>query len=318
MTAVTESVPENLHEHPVALAFAVAALQSVKRDNSSNMKVPATTGEAPSSLSTSSHRDFVSHENDDFRSVEHSFVFTVSEQCPGSGSDSREVDDDHTIATTLSTLPSVSTATAAAVVVSTARGTKNSQEQHITASSRLARSRDRNREHARRTRIRKKAQLAALQTKVARLEAERVVLRTSMEECSIAGILLGLHQKGTTDSKEDPDNDNNEATETQTLLDNVNSTKDASANSPSSTKVALLANGKRKRFLEEDEDTPEAFKQPMQPIRLLIDGKTALVGGGKSHINWKTGIFIDHAGLHSKLTPGQLENLRYVYVIILY
>jgi hypothetical protein len=136
-------------------------------------------------------------------------------------------------------------------------------------------------------------------------------LRQSIEECSIAGILLGLHQTGT-EGKEDDDGNDETSESTQTLLENVNSTKDASANSTSSTKVALLANGKRKRFLEQDEDTPEAFKQPSLPIKLVIDGKTALVGGGKSHINWKTGIYIDHAGLHSKLTPGQLENLRYV------
>jgi hypothetical protein len=229
-----------------------------------------------------------------------------SEQCPGSGSDSRETEDDHTIATTLSTSPSPTPVSATKVVPSSStRGKNKNSEQD--ANTRLARSRDRNREHARRTRIRKKAQLAALQTKVARLEAERVTLRQSIEECSIAGILLGLHQTGT-EGKEDDDNDD----ETQTLLENVNLTKDASANSTSSTKVALLANGKRKRFLEQDENTPEAFKQPSQPIKLIIDGKTALVGGGKSHINWKTGIYIDHAGLHSKLTPGQLENLRYV------
>jgi hypothetical protein len=313
MTAVTESAPD-----PVALAFAVAALQSVKGD-SSNMKVPTTCDQAlvsPSSSAPSSStmyfNNFVSHQNsnDDFRSAEHSnsSVMSVSEQCPGSGSDSREVDDDHTIATTLSTSPSPTpTASTKVVPWSSTRGKNKNTEQD--ANTRLARSRDRNREHARRTRIRKKAQLAALQTKVARLEAERVTLRQSIEECSIAGILLGLHQTGT-EGKED-DDDDHEAT----LLENVNSTKDASANSTSSTKVALLANGKRKRFLEQDENTPEAFKQPSQPIKLMIDGKTALVGGGKSHINWKTGIYIDHAGLHSKLTPAQLENLRYVFLL---
>jgi hypothetical protein len=57
--------------------------------------------------------------------------------------------------------------------------------------------------------------------KVARLEAERVTLRQSIEECSIAGILLGLHQTGS-EGKED-DDDDNEAT----FMDNVNSTKDA-------------------------------------------------------------------------------------------
>jgi hypothetical protein len=302
MTAVTESAD------PVALAFAVAALQSVKGDNS--MKEQALVSPSSSAHSIIKYdKIFVSHQkdhsNDDFVFVSHSnsSVMSFSEQCPGSGSDSRETEDDHTIATTFSTSPTPTVSK----VVPTRGKNKNTPDD---ANTRLARSRDRNREHARRTRIRKKAQLAALQTKVARLEAERVTLRQSIEECSIAGILLGLHQTGT-EGKEDEDNDEGSET-TQNLLENVNSTKDASANSTISTKVALLANGKRKRFLEQDENTPEAFKQPSQPIKLVIDGKTALVGGGKSHINWKTGIYIDHAGLHSKLTPGQLENLRYV------
>jgi hypothetical protein len=177
------------------------------------------------------------------------------------------------------------------------------QHRQQDAASRLARSRDRNREHARRTRIRKKAQLAALQIKVARLEAERVTLRQSIEECSIAGILLGLQNRAGSASagKEDDDDDD---IETQTLLEN----------STSSTKVALLANGKRKRFLEheDDDESTHKEKQPSQPLKMIIDGKTTLVGGGRSHINWKTGIYNDHSGLQRQFTPVQLENLRYV------
>jgi hypothetical protein len=279
MTSVTESLPDL--QHPVALAFAVAALQSVEANNS--IQVPTTCEEAsPSSslLSSSSMMIMYVNENDNCF-VEHSSVASNVEQSPRSGSsDSVEAQDDPTVATTLSSATTSGTTTKNPVA---------------DASSRLARSRDRNREHARRTRIRKKAQLAALKTRQARLEAERVTLRQSIEECSIAGILLGLHHQGS--SKEDDD----DANDTQTLLENASTT--------SSTKVALLANGKRKRFLDEDD---ENHKQPTMPLRLVIEGKTKLVGGGKSHINWKTGVYIDHQGLHSKLTMGQLENLRYV------
>jgi hypothetical protein len=93
-----------------------------------------------------------------------------------------------------------------------------------------------------------------------------VTLRQSIEECSIAGILLGLHQTGR-EGKED-DDDDNEAT----FMDNVNSTKDA-RHYTSSTKVVLLANGKRKRFLEQDENTPESLQATESAHQLIIDGK---------------------------------------------
>ena len=60
------------------------------------------------------------------------------------------------------------------------------------AVKRLSRSRERNREHARRTRLRKKVQLDALQQKVKMLEAEARILCQTIEECSIASILVGL------------------------------------------------------------------------------------------------------------------------------
>jgi hypothetical protein len=68
-----------------------------------------------------------------------------------------------------------------------------------------------------------------------------VTLRQSIEECSIAGSCWAIRQE----QKKEDDDDDNEAT----FMDNVNSTKDASANSTSSTKVALLANGKTQTIL---------------------------------------------------------------------
>jgi hypothetical protein len=330
MTALTESVPDL--QHPVALAFAVAAFQSVKSVKISNMKDPTYDEASVGVISpSSSMMQDVSHENDDFRFVEHS---SVASYC-----DNELEDDQHTVTTTTpSTAPTPSSATSSSTTraAAGAAGT-SSKNREQDAASRLARSRDRNREHARRTRIRKKAQLAALQIKVAHLEAERVTLRQGIEECSIAGILLGLHDQTTTaggagssSSGKEDDCDHAEVSETQTLLEHVNSTKDASANSTSSTKVALLANGKRKQFLEHDhQDDDEddaaaaaaataAHKQPTHALKMVIDGKTALVGGGRSHINWKTGIYNDHAGLQKQFTPVQLENLRYVLSVVSY
>eukprot|EP00540_Astrosyne_radiata_P007727 CAMPEP_0116827368 /NCGR_PEP_ID=MMETSP0418-20121206/3059_1 /TAXON_ID=1158023 /ORGANISM="Astrosyne radiata, Strain 13vi08-1A" /LENGTH=244 /DNA_ID=CAMNT_0004456133 /DNA_START=932 /DNA_END=1666 /DNA_ORIENTATION=+ len=154
------------------------------------------------------------------------------------------------------------------------------------AEKRLARSRERNREHARRTRLRKKAQLEALQSKVKGLEAESRLLKQSIEECSIASILVGLSSK-------------NQQSVTDTLLD-------ATQVLPQTRqKVSLMVGGKRKRFVSE-----EAVERPPQPLKLNIDGQITLIGGGKTHINWKSGVYCDENGVQRQLTQEQLECLR--------
>ena len=60
------------------------------------------------------------------------------------------------------------------------------------AAERLQRNRERNREHARRTRLRKKAQLQSLQARCSELKEEQEILRQKVEERNIASILLGL------------------------------------------------------------------------------------------------------------------------------
>lgn len=156
---------------------------------------------------------------------------------------------------------------------------------------RLARSRERNREHARRTRLRKKAHLEALQSKVKGLEAERQVLKQSLEECGIASILLGL-SSGDHEAAKSVNIDNSENNEAPSQM------------------AALLAAGKRKRFLSET--MPEKPLAAVQPLTLNIDGEVTSIGGGKSHINWKTGMYRDDNGNQKQLTPEQLENLRCV------
>ena len=157
---------------------------------------------------------------------------------------------------------------------------------------RLARSRERNREHARRTRLRKKAQLEALQSKVKGLEAERQVLKQNLEECGIASILLGLSAG------------DHEAAASVDI--------DDSSSDGHSQVVALLATGKRKRFLSEVMHDKQLNNG--QTLTLNIDGETTKIGGGKTHINWKTGVYRDETGKQKQLTSDQLENLRYVFV----
>jgi hypothetical protein len=155
------------------------------------------------------------------------------------------------------------------------------------AERRMARSRERNREHARRTRLRKKAQLGALQSKVTCLQAESKVLKQSLEECSIASILVGL-SSGSRDGI------------IQSLL------KETSNNveTDSDENIQALAGGKRKRFAcDGNERVP-------QPLKITIDGKTTIIGGGRTHINWKTGVYSDEKGSQRQLTQSQLESLR--------
>lgn len=154
------------------------------------------------------------------------------------------------------------------------------------AEKRLSRSRERNREHARRTRLRKKAQLDALQQKVNVLEAEARVLKQSIEECSIASILVGLST-----------NSYQQAV-VECLLDSSETKK-------ISTKAL---SGKRKRFVSED-----VVERVPKPLKLVIDGEVTFIGGGKTHVNWKSGAYCDDAGVQRQLTQDQLESLRYVH-----
>lgn len=163
-------------------------------------------------------------------------------------------------------------------------------EEEEDAEKRLARSRERNREHARRTRLRKKAQLEALQEKAKVLENERKLLTQSIEECSIANILVGL--SGTSGAESDK-------SVTDTLLDASKFEKSVTP------KVSLVGGGKRKRFISEE----SSVKSP-QPLKLNIDGKTTVIGGGKTNINWKSGVYSDENGVQRQLTQEQLEGLR--------
>jgi len=192
------------------------------------------------------------------------------------------------------------------------------------AVKRLARSRERNREHARRTRLRKKAQLENLQSKVKDLEAERQVLKQSLVECSTSFILLGLSNNGF-------------GAQDETLLQLLDSTTSEEQSHCSSRAVSLLASGKRRRFMVDmmlgknnDNDakskstTLSSSSSQLQPLKLTIDGETTTVTAyngatkaaaltntnTKSHINWKTGVYMDEHGVQKQLTTPQLENLR--------
>lgn len=157
------------------------------------------------------------------------------------------------------------------------------QDSNEDAEQRVARNRERNREHARKTRLRKKAQLEALQSKVKGLQAESTVLKQSLEECSIASILVGLASGKSNEMIED-------------LVNEVSGGNEQD--------ILRLVTGKRKRFIS------DASEKIPQALRIKIDGRTAIIGGGRTHINWKNGVYSDENGNQTQLSRKDLESLR--------
>ncbi len=162
-----------------------------------------------------------------------------------------------------------------------------SSDQVVDEADRISRNRERNKEHARKTRLRKKEQLQALKTRVTELEAEGMRLKQEVEACNVASILVGLSSGNVTD-------------------DGIVKT----SASPSSTSFgAYLSGGKRKRFTSIDgEDSSPA------PMKLNIKGQITLVGGSgnesKTQIDWKSGVYYDQNGIRQQLTQSELEDLR--------
>lgn len=152
------------------------------------------------------------------------------------------------------------------------------------AEKRIARSRERNREHARRTRLRKKAQLETLKLEAQGLEAENKKLKQSIEECNIASILLGISSGHIVQSADHHNND------VGVPMPRVSDD--------------LLGKHSMRSISEDDEE------KTSEPIKLTLDGQTHLVGGSKTHINWKSGVYCDENGARKTLSKRQLEALR--------
>ncbi len=156
------------------------------------------------------------------------------------------------------------------------------------------RNRQRNAEHARKTRLRKKEHLQALKDRVNQLEEEGTRLKQSIQECSIASILLGLSSG---DATGDADGERQGEITSSTSSSSLHSFG------------ACLASGKRKRFLSLDGEDPTP-----PPMELKIKGQITLVGGpgneGKTQINWKTGVYVDENGRPQQHTKAELEDLR--------
>lgn len=148
--------------------------------------------------------------------------------------------------------------------------------------------RERNKEHARKTRLRKKEQLQSLKSRVSDLEEEGKRLKQQIEDCSVASILMGLSHGSSTGSEDMSGED---------------------SSSQPKNYGETLSGGKRKRFLSLDGEQPSP-----PPMELNIKGHITLVGGpageGKTQINWKTGVYFDNQGQRHQLTKKELEELR--------
>ena len=221
----------------------------------------------------------------------------------------------------------------------------NNNDNEDDTERRLARSRERNREHARRTRRRKKVQLEVLQEKVKNLRGENKSLKQSLEACTIASILVGF--SGVTDDDVDNDHDND-----ATIQSLIKEATDLESKDIFKTTVGGIGpGGKRKRFVSDasesdiaatatdaddcsspssaatgnnnnnnnNNNTTTAAAAVSFPLKLEINGRIVLIGGdGRTHINWKTGIYTDDNGIRSQLTKQQLESLRYVLCCVIF
>ena len=148
--------------------------------------------------------------------------------------------------------------------------------------ARLQRSRERNREHARRTRLRKKAALQELQTKITELKATKASLQQQQQDKSIASILLGLNSSASSGNA-------------PAEVASANTTRTAT---PSLDHEQPQSGSKRKR----------SSAPSQKPLQVHIEGKGIVTIS--SQVNWKTGTYMDEEGMTQQLNPEELELLR--------
>ena len=173
---------------------------------------------------------------------------------------------------------------------------------------RIVKGRERNREHARKTRLRKKAQLQELEQKYRTMLVERQALNQKLQDRNIASILLGLSSSVPLAS----------AVASSDMTSSINTNHSSESMSPcttseqtdhgtdlNSTDAAQVSTRRKRGFPEVQLPTN------ISPLTININGIPTAINS-KSHINWKTGMYCDEMGRQSQLTPQQLEDLRYV------
>ena len=179
---------------------------------------------------------------------------------------------------------------------------------NLSSMDRIRKNRARNREHARRTRLRKKAQLEQLQEKVSHLQDEQRRLSSSLQELCTASILFGMsHPQELGDSSLVSDQVWKQASLSCKVVP-----QDQSIAENTSAPSSDTAPSKRKRFVScADANEASTEKQP-QILEATVNGLRITVGGPNTHINWKSGLYTDSSGQERHLSEHELKALRYV------
>eukprot|EP00635_Sarcinochrysidales_sp_CCMP3193_P005812 CAMPEP_0118890416 /NCGR_PEP_ID=MMETSP1166-20130328/888_1 /TAXON_ID=1104430 /ORGANISM="Chrysoreinhardia sp, Strain CCMP3193" /LENGTH=239 /DNA_ID=CAMNT_0006829029 /DNA_START=184 /DNA_END=903 /DNA_ORIENTATION=+ len=150
---------------------------------------------------------------------------------------------------------------------------------------RQQRSRERNREHARRTRLRKKAQLASLQLRVSELQSESKELEQALLDCTTAKILVGL------------------------------ATNDPPGEEKSPPRLAAAEEVLR---VSSDEGPLSSFEDSNSDSYSDDSPSDDQLGGGlggdsparTTTIHWKNGYALDEHGHRKDLSPDELDSIR--------
>jgi len=177
--------------------------------------------------------------------------------------------------------------------------TNDGDENAAMEKSRLVKSRERNRVNARRTRMRKKIQLAAFRSKIKELKAENRLLNQTVKECRMA--LPAMVEL--TSSADNASGGCGFGVDEQHKVRLLNI---LTSNGVGTNRKQLISLAKT----DNDNNRTEKGCRTSLPLKLMIDGKATIFGGSrKSHISWKGGIYTDENGSR-QLTQDQLDCLK--------
>jgi hypothetical protein len=184
---------------------------------------------------------------------------------------------------------------------------------------RVRQGRERNREHARKTRLRKKEHLQELEKKYGSMLVEKQTLNQQLQDRSIAAILLGLSTSTHTPSTcmqigitEESRNSTALLTtpkpscSVQGQVEDVVVDGDIMRKDVISAATAQSLKGRKRGFPEVQ------IPDNIATLKININGTPTAITS-KSHVNWKTGMYRDERGRQSQMTTTQLEDLRYVF-----
>ena len=183
----------------------------------------------------------------------------------------------------------------------------------LSQDERLQRSRERNREHARRTRQRKKAQLQTLQSRVQELQDEGARLEAALQDCSTANILLGLSNPAIARpvaaafARERVTNSDLAAAMNETE-DEPSSPRSAFGERDDDEHTVRAVSRSTSAASDRFADNQDASSSDGADEPCVASAKGAL--GAKPTIHWKNGYTLDGDGRRRDLSPGELDQMR--------